>query len=92
MTDPSPDRVNVGLLGELFAIVKGECPSLLNEDSGGYGALAIQIEQALSAAPRPIGEGFGSSSEGADTHRDADGAVVGWKAQVVERLKALWLT
>ena len=35
---------------ELHAMVKGECPSLLNEDSGGNGRLAMQIEDAISKA------------------------------------------
>lgn len=34
-------------LRELHAIVKGECPSLLNEDSGGDAKLAIEIEALL---------------------------------------------
>jgi hypothetical protein len=40
----------VEALRELFALVKGECPSLLNEDSGGDGALCLRIEDALAAA------------------------------------------
>lgn len=36
------------LLGELFAMVDGECPSLLSEDSGGDAELGLQIEEALS--------------------------------------------
>lgn len=35
-------------LRELHAIVKGECPSLLNEDSGGFGELDVQIEHLFS--------------------------------------------
>lgn len=34
-------------LAELFAQVMGECPSLLNEDSGGDGELALEIEKLL---------------------------------------------
>lgn len=34
-------------LTELRAIVKGECPSLLNEDSGGNGELDLQIAELL---------------------------------------------
>lgn len=41
------------LLRELHAMVKGECPSLLNEDSGGNGDLALKIEDALAASPPP---------------------------------------
>ena len=37
------------LLRELHAQVKGECPSLLNEDSGGDAELACEIEDALAA-------------------------------------------
>lgn len=36
-----------GLLSELTALVKGECPSLLNEDSGGNGLLEMEISKAL---------------------------------------------
>lgn len=36
------------VLKELHALVKGECPSLLNEDSGGDARLALQIEEALT--------------------------------------------
>lgn len=36
-------------LEDLFAVVRGECPSLLNEDSGGDGELSIRIEDLLSS-------------------------------------------
>lgn len=35
-------------LRELHAVVCGECPSLLDEDSGGDARLALQIEEALT--------------------------------------------
>lgn len=35
------------LLRELTALVRGECPSLLNEDSGGDANLALSIDDAL---------------------------------------------
>lgn len=35
-------------LKELRALVEGECPSLLNEDSGGDSKLEMQIEEALA--------------------------------------------
>lgn len=34
-------------LAELYALVKGECPRLLNEDAGGDAQLDMKIEQAL---------------------------------------------
>jgi len=34
-------------LADLFALVEGECPSLLNEDSGGDSGLGIRIEDIL---------------------------------------------
>ena len=34
-------------LHELYYTVKGECPSLLNEDSGGNSKLALRIEKLL---------------------------------------------
>ena len=34
-------------LSELYAQVKGECPSLLNEDSGGDAKLDLEIESLL---------------------------------------------
>lgn len=37
-----------GVLAELAAMVRGECPSLLNEDSGGNVKLAFAIDAALS--------------------------------------------
>jgi hypothetical protein len=37
-------------LKELRAIVKGECPSLLNEDSGGSARLDMQIDEAIAKA------------------------------------------
>ena len=41
------------LLRELNALVCGECPSLLNEDSGGDSRLALEIEDALKVtAPK----------------------------------------
>lgn len=36
-------------LEELLATVKGECPSLLNEDSGGDARLDLEIQDALDA-------------------------------------------
>ena len=38
-------------LTSLYALVKGECPSVLNEDSGGDAQLAMEIEQALKEHP-----------------------------------------
>lgn len=35
-------------LHELNATVLGECPSLLNEDSGGSGRLAVDVDNALA--------------------------------------------
>lgn len=51
---PSQDREAVfrELLRELHAIVKGECPSLLNEDSGGFAELDIKITAALTTHPK----------------------------------------
>jgi hypothetical protein len=37
-------------LQNLSALVWGECPSLLNEDSGGNSQLAMQIEDAIAKA------------------------------------------
>lgn len=37
-------------LRDLHALVKGECPSLLNEDSGGDRELDLKIEAALREA------------------------------------------
>lgn len=39
------------LLRELAALVRGECPSLLNEDSGGDVRLSMAIDDALAAPP-----------------------------------------
>jgi hypothetical protein len=36
------------LLTDLTALVRGECPSLLNEDSGGDARLALAIDAALA--------------------------------------------
>jgi hypothetical protein len=36
------------LLEDLHAMVRGECPSLLNEDSGGDARLDIQIRKVLN--------------------------------------------
>lgn len=38
-----------GALDELYAQVKGECPSLLNGDSGGDAVLDLRIDAALTA-------------------------------------------
>lgn len=40
----------VGALKELRALVVGECPSLLDEDSGGDSRLALVIEAAIEKA------------------------------------------
>lgn len=37
-------------LTELYALVRGECPRLLNEDSGGDAELACKIDTALEEA------------------------------------------
>lgn len=39
------------LLRELVALVRGECPSLLNEDSGGDVRLSMAIDDALASPP-----------------------------------------
>jgi hypothetical protein len=40
-------------LADLHVAVKGECPSILNEDSGGDAALDLRIERVLAgSAPR----------------------------------------
>lgn len=45
------------LLEKLTAMVRGECPSLLNEDSGGDGELSLQIDEFFArAALALIGE------------------------------------
>ena len=36
-----------GALRSLHAMVKGECPSLLDDDSGGCGQLDIEIDELL---------------------------------------------
>lgn len=99
MTDPSPARVNVPVEPTL-EMLQGACenhtPGVPMSEDRPEECRRFETRRRIwrkmvAAAPRPIGEGFGSSAEGADTHRDADGAVVGWKTQVVERLKALWL-
>ena len=43
------------LLDELVSTVRGECPRLLDEDSGGNAALSIAIDQALSSQGRHEG-------------------------------------
>lgn len=47
----SETETALDLLGELVAIVRGECPSLLSEDSGGSAELSMRIDAALSRAP-----------------------------------------
>lgn len=43
-------RALESVLQELNAQVWGECPSLLNEDSGGDGRLAVEIDKVLKGA------------------------------------------
>lgn len=45
------DRDALALLRELTAMVRAECPSLLNEDSGGDARLSLAIDDALSTPP-----------------------------------------
>ena len=51
----------VDALDNLFALVNGECPSLLDGDRGGSGFLDIEIDDALTAArallAQPVAEG-----------------------------------
>jgi hypothetical protein len=55
-------RAAVEALEDLAATVRGECPSLLNEDSGGDAELAMRIDAILaertpaSPDPAPVGE------------------------------------
>gem|GEM_PF-1734656 len=50
-TDQSSDVSGlVEALSELTAIVRGECPRLLDEDSGGYAELSMKIDEALAQA------------------------------------------
>jgi len=42
-------------LRELTAMVRGECPSLLNEDSGGCARLSLDIDTLLAVAAPPVG-------------------------------------
>lgn len=42
-------------LKELTAMVKGECPQLLNEDSGGSARLSMRIDAALAACGEKCG-------------------------------------
>lgn len=52
-----PEGDNVAeALRELHALVKGECPSLLDEDSGGNSRLAMEIEDALASLTKEGGE------------------------------------
>jgi hypothetical protein len=46
---PETGREALDLLAELHALVWGECPSLLNEDSGGCARLDMDIRAALRA-------------------------------------------
>ncbi len=47
-------EVLAALLTELHAMVWGECPSLLNEDSGGSARLDMEINAALSGAKSDV--------------------------------------
>lgn len=38
-------------LKTIYALVMGECPALLNEDSGGDAALCLEIENILKETP-----------------------------------------
>lgn len=61
-TETAEARVKVleEALRELYAMIKGECPSLLNEDSGGNARLDMAIESALSPSnPVPTDDGRG---------------------------------
>ena len=63
------NSTTLDLLRELHAMVMGECPSLLNEDSGGNGQLALDIEEALATPPAekqaaPSGEGKCATCKG----------------------------
>lgn len=44
----------VDALTELHAQVRGECPSLLNEDSGGDARLSMEIERLLGLVGSPV--------------------------------------
>ena len=43
-------RAGEELLQELYNMVKGECPSLLDEDRGGSGRIELDVLQHLEAA------------------------------------------
>ena len=52
----SGEREALSCLQELFALVMGECPSLLDEDSGGSADLCLRIEETLRS-PAPTWRG-----------------------------------
>ena len=59
MTDRQLADDLAAALEELRALVRGECPSLLNEDSGGDANLDMQIDKALAAyRAQREGEGY----------------------------------
>ena len=52
------NRQMLYVLTELYAVVKGECPSLLNEDSGGDAELDMQIQDVITAAEQQLASGL----------------------------------
>lgn len=75
-------------LRELYAMVKGECPSLLNEDSGGNARLDAQIGALLGQSHIPSTDAEVADPE-AWMREDGSAATVnpmiaaGWKSQGV---------
>lgn len=58
-------------LRELVSTVRGECPSLLNEDSGGSPELSFRVDDALAKAGRPTAPAKADASAAVRESHDA---------------------
>jgi len=67
------------LLRELVALVRGECPSLLNEDSGGDVRLSMAIDDALASPPAEDAPCPSCHGSGGDRWHESDGSEHGEK-------------
>lgn len=78
------------LLGELVAIVRGECPRLLNEDSGGSAELSMRIDAALSRAPEALELGGSTRMTSPASRSQTPLSAGNDRGQVGRVMDALW--
>lgn len=86
---PSAEPSALELLRELHTMVWGECPSLLNEDSGGDAALDMSIRELLAAPAPTVGPSDAEPDPVLIAKLTKEGRNHWWAREAAARLTAL---